>query len=233
MILATDGTGMARATIFTDRHDAGRRLAAELPEFDPAQTVVLALPRGGVPVAEEICRARGLPLDLLMVRKIGMPGQPELAAGAVADGPHPITVVNSRIAGAYGLDDARVEAMGRDLLPEIARRRALYLGDRARPEIAGKTVVLVDDGAATGATLRVGLLAARKAGAKRLILALPVAAPDVLEELSRLADVAICLDTPRMFRAVGGSYATFSQVSDAEVVAAMARCAGDGSADAG
>lgn len=214
---------MARSSPFRDRRDAGCQLAAALPVLDPDNTVVLALPRGGVPVAEEICRVKGLPLDLVLVQKIGLLRQPELAVGAVADGPHPVTVVNSRIAQANGLDDDRVEAIGRSLLPEIERRRALYLGDRPSVERRGKVAVVVDDGAATGATLRAGLLSVRTSKPSRIILALPVAAPEVMPELSRLSDAVVCLQRPRPFWSVGACYDAFPQVSDEEVTAAMER----------
>lgn len=226
---------MSPAPPFADRADAGRRLAAALPALDPKTTVVVALPRGGVPVAAEICARHGLPLDLAMVLKIGLPYRPEVALGAVVDGAHPITVVNERAADASGLDAARIEAMGRSLLPEIERRRAAYLGDRPRPDLAGRTVVVVDDGVATGSTLRASLSSLRKARPRRLILAVPVAAPEALASLARLADRSICLERQRPFRSVGAAYMRFPQVADAEVVQAMERHAvpGGGLWDAG
>ncbi|NNK78117.1 MAG: phosphoribosyltransferase [Litoreibacter sp.] len=210
---------------FRDRQEAGQQLAAALPPLEGSETVVIALPRGGVPVAEEICKALKAPMDLVFVRKIGAPSQPEVAMGAIVDGTAPHVVVNERIARAFGMDHAQVEAMGRELLPEIEHRRKTYLGDRAPVSLTGKVLVVVDDGVATGATLRAGLAALREVGAARVILALPVAPPDTLATFEGLADEIICLQTPDPFMAVGAAYVNFSQTSDEEVVAAMTRCA--------
>lgn len=216
---------MAPRRIFADRQDAGVQLAAALRGVDLRNAVVVALPRGGVPVAEEICRAYHLPLDLVLVRKIGVPGHAELAVGAIVDGDPPEVVVNARIASASGLRDADVQRMGQALLPEIARRKALYLAGVPRQSLKDKTVVVVDDGVATGATLRASLQALRKAGPARIILALPTAPPDTLATLAALADQTICLDQPRNFGAVGASYRRFGQTTDAEVTAALQRSA--------
>ncbi|MFQ6549399.1 phosphoribosyltransferase [Aestuariibius sp. 2305UL40-4] len=222
-----------RGAMFADRVEAGRALAAALPPLDPEDTVVVALPRGGVPVAAEICRARGLPMDLVFVRKIGAPGQPELAVGAIVDGDRPVVERDDRIAGAFGLSAEEVAAMGRDLLPEIARRKARYLAGRARPDLAGKTVVVVDDGIATGATMGASLRGLRAAGAGRIILAVPVAPPEVLARFEALADEVICLCPDPGFRAVGAYYARFPQVSDEEVISLLAEAGrGDGGGDA-
>ncbi|WP_300549158.1 phosphoribosyltransferase family protein [Roseovarius sp.] len=206
---------------FQDREDAGKALLAALPEVDPANTVVIALPRGGVPVAQEICKALKLPLDLVFVRKIGAPMQPELAVGAVVDGARPEVVVNHEIARNLGLSDAQVSEMAQTLLPEIARRRATYLEGRAPIDLAGKTVIVVDDGIATGATVKASLIAVRNRGAAHIILAVPVAPPDTLHELETLTDEIVCLYAPRYFGAVGAHYRYFPQVSDAEVIAAL------------
>lgn len=209
--------------MFRDRTDAGKRLAARLTAVDPARSVIAALPRGGVPVAAEICATTGAPLDLILVRKIGAPGQPELAIGAVCDGATTHWAVNRDVAASFGLSDADVRARGVKELAEIERRRALWFSERARVPLAGRIVILVDDGVATGATMRVALEAVRAAGAARLVLALPVAPEETLAELSALADEAVCLATPRPFYAVGGHYRDFPQVSDSEVAAILKR----------
>lgn len=210
---------------FNDRRDAGQQLAAALPDLDPESTVVIALPRGGVPVAEEICKARHLPLDLVFVRKIGVPMQPEVAAGAIVDGAHPHVIVNEGVAKRVGLTQVKIERLGRELLPEIERRKELYMHGLTRPELRGKTLVVVDDGVATGATLKASILALRESGAARTILALPTAPPDVIESLALLADETICLYKPTPFWAVGAAYRNFFQVDDDEVVRALQRCA--------
>ncbi len=200
--------------IFKDRADAGQRLARALPPLDPDQTVVMALPRGGVPVAAEICAARGLPLDLVLVRKIGAPGQPELAVGAVTDGPDPHVTVNVDVAHAFGLSRTDVESMGKTLLPEIDRRRKAYLAGRTSLDLAGKTVVVVDDGVATGATLLASLTALKARDPARIIVALPVGPSDFRERLGGLADQVVCLRDLYPIGAVGGAYRQFSQVDD-------------------
>lgn len=210
---------------FRDRCDAGRKLAAALPALDAENTVVIALPRGGVPVAEEICKQFHLPLDLVFVRKIGSPHQPELALGAIVDGDTPQIIVNPRIAQSAGVSEDEISAMGQQLLPEIERRKALYLQGMTRPTLTAKTLVVVDDGVATGATLRASLAALRQANPQRIILALPTAPPDILPVLTDLADEVICLDRPLAFGAVGAAYARFPQTDDSEVVAALQRCA--------
>ena len=210
---------------FTDRSAAGRRLAMALPRLDPAMTVVVALPRGGVPVAEEICKVHHVPMDLAFVRKIGVPGRPEVAIGAVVDGKTPRISVNQGIARQCGISEAEVAQMGQALLPEIERRRGLYFHGLKRPDLKGKTLIVVDDGVATGATLRASLKALGAVGADRIILALPVAPPDVLASLSDLADQTIFLAQPRLFYAVGAAYREFPQTSDEEVIAALHRCA--------
>ncbi len=213
----------AQPLFFNDRVDAGQKLAAALPRLDPANTVVLALPRGGVPVAAEICAAHGLPLDLILVRKIGAPGQPELAVGAVTDGNAPQVIVNHSVARSHRLSSEDVEAMGRQLLPEIERRRQAYLAGRQPLKIAGKTVVVVDDGVATGATLRASLVAVRAAAPGHIIVALPVGPSDLSARLGELADQVICLADLSHFGAVGGAYRDFRQVTDAAVKAAIER----------
>ncbi|MDP2122455.1 MAG: phosphoribosyltransferase [Hoeflea sp.] len=204
--------------LFADRSQAGRMLVERLPDLDQASTVVVALPRGGVPVAREIARAFGLPLEIVLVRKVGVPGHPELALGAVSDGDDMKLTVNRDIAGVLGLEDEAIRSLAREEMPELERRQKLYGGDRPPVSVRGKTVVVVDDGVATGATLRAALQVLRQRGAARLILALPVAPAEVLEDLRRLADSVICLSTPSPFHAVGAHYAVFDQVTDLEVI---------------
>ncbi|SFI53086.1 phosphoribosyltransferase [Albimonas pacifica] len=211
--------------IFADRAQAGARLLARLPRLDPERTVVLALPRGGVPVAAVIAEGLGAPLDVVLVRKIGLPGHAELAVGAVCDGPAPQLVVNEAIARSAGLDRAAVEALAHDPLVEIERRRLIYRAGRPALPLAGRSVVLVDDGVATGATMHAALKAVRAAAPARVILAVPVAAPDALEALAPEVDEAVCLTAPEDFRAVGMHYDDFTQVSDRVVTALLARFA--------
>jgi putative phosphoribosyl transferase len=220
--------------MFADRREAGASLLAQLPDLDPAQTVVVALPRGGLPVAEVIAQARGLPLDIALVRKVGVPGHPELAVAAVtdaadgadaADGVTPRITVNADVARGAGLDTAEIRRLAERELPEIARRRARYLGGRAALSLAGKTVLVVDDGIATGATMRAALALIRAAGPARLLVAVPVAPPEALAELRDMCDDVICLECPRDFRAVGAHYRDFAQVGDAEVIEILTRTA--------
>lgn len=215
----------AMTFLFANRADAGKRLAARLKGLDPANSVVVALPRGGVAIAAEICAATGAPLELVLVRKIGAPGQPELAVGAVCDGAATHWVVNREVADAFGLSDADVRALGARELAEIERRRLKWFGARPPLSLFGKTAVLVDDGVATGATMRVALTAARAGGAARLVLALPVAPAETLAELSALADETVCLATPHPFHAVGSHFADFPQLGDADVADALERFA--------
>lgn len=205
--------------MFTDRAEAGRKLADELDRIAPDDPVVLALPRGGVPVAVPVAKRLGAPLDLLMVRKIGVPGHEELAVGAVAEGAEPVfnpDVLASIRRGAT--DFAEAVAAKR---AEIAERRRLYLGGRAQVPLKGKTAIMVDDGIATGATMRAAIGAARAAGAARVILAVPVASAEALAELSAVADETVCLDVPSPFYAVGAHYRHFAQVGDDEVSGAL------------
>jgi putative phosphoribosyl transferase len=205
-------------TRFADRRDAGRRLAADLKPLGLTDPIVLALPRGGVPVAYDIARALDAPLDLMLVRKIGAPGHPEYGLGAVADGDDPQTVLNEEAMAIVMPDPAYVEAESRRQLAEIERRRRAYLGDRPAIAVSGRTVILVDDGIATGGTVKAGLMALRRAGTSTIVLAVPVAPASALAELETLADRIVCLATPDPFYAVGLHYADFAQTTDAEVV---------------
>ncbi len=203
---------------FHDRRDAGRRLAGVLATMELADPVVLALPRGGVPVAFEVARGLNAPLDLLMVRKIGAPGFEEYGIGAVVDGADPQVVLNDEAVASVHPPSGYVELETQRQLQEIERRRSLYLGERQPVSVARRTAVVVDDGVATGGTARAALLALKKAGARRVILAVPVAPPDVIADLAKLADDVVCLKTPPDFRAVGLYYNDFKQTDDREVI---------------
>ncbi|MEK4032654.1 phosphoribosyltransferase family protein [Methylocystis sp. IM3] len=209
---------------FIDREEAGRRLAEELaPRVSGEDVVVFALPRGGAPVAAPIAEALNAPLDLALVRKIGAPYQPELAMGAVADSGTPVVVRNEDVIELLGVSEARFdEACARECA-EIGRRRGLYLGTRSRADAKGRTAIVVDDGVATGATTRAALRAVRIQAPKRLILAVPVASTEALELLRAEADEILCLEAHEYFRGVGGYYADFQQVGDAEVIALLDR----------
>ncbi len=209
--------------MFKDRIDAGRRLAQALAHLKNENPVVLALPRGGVPVGFEVAQALAAPLDIILVRKIGAPFQPELALAAVVDGGHPEFVFNHDLLKLLGLSEDEVRAGAAGELEEIERRRRVYLGDRPRAAIAGATAIVVDDGIATGATMRAALIAARRAQPRRLVLAVPVAPPETLDELKREVDEAVCLETPSDFDAIGRFYWDFSQTSDDEVRDLLAR----------
>ena len=210
------------SVLFDDRRDAGRRLAAAAREYAAEDPIVLALPRGGVPVAYEVAKALEAPMDLLFVRKIGAPGHPEYGIGAVVDGDNPQVVLND-IADQLGIPAAYVEQQKRRELEEIERRRRAYLGDREPLPVKGRTVMVVDDGIATGGTVRASLRAMRHAGVRRLILAVPVAAGDTIASLRSEADEILCLATPDPFYAVGMHYRDFEQTSDDEVVRLLAQ----------
>lgn len=208
--------------IFNDRTEAGRQLAGRVAQSGLADPVVLALPRGGVPVALEVARRLKAPLDLVLVRKIGMPGQPEFALGAVVDGDRPEVVINEEIARQAGIGGDYIDAEVAKKLVEIERRRKIYIGDRPRAEIAGQTAILVDDGIATGASVRAALQALRRRDPAMLVLAVPVAPSDTLAQLRSGFDEVICLHEPQPFLAVGLHYREFHQVDDDEVVAMLA-----------
>jgi predicted phosphoribosyltransferase len=215
----TPGSDEAR---FADRAAAGRALAARLAPLRAAKPIVYALPRGGVPVATEIAAALAAPLDLLLVRKLGAPRSPEVALGAVVEGTPPETVRNPRIIAATGADEAFISEAREAALAEIARRRARYLAGRSPLDPRGRTVIVVDDGLATGATARAALVALRRRGAARLILAVPVAPADSLEAMQGAADEIACLHVAAHFGGVGAFYDDFHQLSDEEVVQLLA-----------
>jgi putative phosphoribosyl transferase len=209
--------------LFKDRAEAGQALAARIERLiaeDPSlgDPVVMALPRGGVPVAVEIARRLKAPLDLVLVRKIGIPGQPELAAAAVVNGDEPEFVVNDALVAQAGITGAAIAAGRRRELAEIDRRREMYFSGRERAPIEGRTVIAVDDGIATGATACAALKALRRQRPAALILAVPVAAADTLDRLRGAVDRIICLETPDWFRSVGSHYLNFDQVKDSEVI---------------
>jgi putative phosphoribosyl transferase len=202
--------------LFQDRADAGRRLSSRLHQFAGREGVlVLALPRGGVPVGFEVARALMSPLDVLVVRKLGAPGQEELAMGAIASGG--IQVMNSDIVHALHISVQQVDERVAHEQRELERREHLYRGNRRAPDIRGHTVILVDDGVATGSTMRVAISAVRQQNPELVIVAIPVASSSVCQQLEEEADSVVCLYTPLDFYAVGQWYRSFTQTSDEEV----------------
>ncbi|MEX5727879.1 putative phosphoribosyl transferase [Rhodovulum iodosum] len=207
--------------MFDNREAAGRLLAEKVAAAEPENPLVLALPRGGVPVALPVAKALGAPLDLALVRKIGMPGNPELAAGAVVDGGAREVVFNDEVLGYAGLTQADFAGAVEEKLKEIEARRERYLGGRRPEKIAGRTAIVVDDGIATGATVRAVLQALRKRGPLEIWLAVPVGPQEVIWQIRGMTDRLIFLSAPRDFYAVGAHYREFGQVSDEEVVQMM------------
>jgi putative phosphoribosyl transferase len=210
--------------MFANRRSAGRELSQQLQHLGGEKPVVLALPRGGVPVGFEIARALDAPLDIVLVRKIGVPWQPELALGAVVDGADPQVLINRNLVAELVIDERYINSETARQLDEIERRRKLYLGDRPPEPLAGRTVIVVDDGIATGSTVRTALRAVKKAGAGKIVLAVPVAPADALEQLKAEVDEIVCLSSPRRFIAVGAHYAEFAQLADADVIALLEEC---------
>ncbi|WP_129657104.1 phosphoribosyltransferase [Rothia halotolerans] len=203
---------------FLDRHDAGRLLGQELARTPLPAPVILGLPRGGVPVAAEVAVRLDAPLDVLVVRKLGLPEHPELAMGAVGEGG--VTVLNPDVVRSSGVSRERLEEVARRERAEVESRSERFRRGRPGLELAGRTAVIVDDGAATGATARAACLIARAQGAEHVVLAVPVAPPRLVDSLAAAgdADEVVCLHAPRDFGAVGAFYEDFSQTSDAEVV---------------
>lgn len=206
---------------YATREEAGRELSRRLAAMHIVDPVVLALPRGGVPVAAEVAKALKAPLDLLLVRKIGVPWQPELAAAAVVDGERPDLVLNDDVMSMVGLHRDEIEDLMKVQLEEIERRRKLYLSGRTPEKIAGRSAIVVDDGIATGTTVRAALAALRRRQPKRLILAVPVGLEMTVAELNSEVDDLVCLQRPSPFYAIGQFYADFHQVPDDEVIALM------------
>lgn len=203
--------------MFTDRREAGQRLLKRLGSLDPENTIIVALPRGGLPVADVIAKALGVPLDIVFVRKVGLPGHPEFAVAAVTDGENPNITVNEDVARMTGLNHADIARLAERELPEIHRRRKIYLNGRPSLSLAGKIVVVVDDGIATGATMRAALRLVRDQDPARLIVAIPVGPTATIAALESECDEVICLECPADFRAVGLHYRDFGQVSDVTV----------------
>ena len=218
---------MPRSFIFQDRTDAGRQLAEKLLSYAGRDDViVLALPRGGVPVAFEVAQRVRVPLDVCVVRKLGVPGHEELAMGAIASGG--VRVLNEDVL--YVLPDAQsiVEMVTAIEREELKRRERDYRSNRPAPEVHGRTVILVDDGLATGATMRAAAAALRQQGAAKIIVAVPVGAPGTCHEIRSVADEVVCLQTPGSFMGVGQYYEDFSQTTDEEVRELLAASASKG-----
>ncbi len=203
-------------TRFRDRAEAGQRLARELTEYaDRDDVLVLGLPRGGVPVAFEVAQALDAPLDIFLVRKLGVPGHRELAMGAIASGG--VRVMNQDVLQQLLVSEEAIDAVAAREREELERREQAYRGDRPRPDVTGKTVLLVDDGLATGASMRAALAALRERDPARIVVAVPTAPPRTCREFEDLADDVVCATTPEPFYGVGGSYVDFSQTTDEEV----------------
>lgn len=208
--------------MFRDRREAGEVLARRLRDFaDRDDVVVLALPRGGVPVAFVVASELGVPLDVFAVRKLGVPWQPELAMGAIASGG--VRVLNEEVIRQLRISRDALEEVAEEEERELARRDSAYRGGRPRPELRGKAVILVDDGLATGSTMRAAVKAMRELGPARVVVAVPVGAADTCRELGRLADEVVCAETPEPFFGVGAWYNDFGQTSDEEVRDLLAR----------
>jgi putative phosphoribosyl transferase len=207
--------------LFRERRDGGRWLADKLRGYAGSSTIVLALPRGGVPVGAVVAESLGLPLDVFVVRKLGVPGHPELAMGAIASGG--VRVMNRDVVDGLGVRPDLIEAVVRRENDELTRRERAYRGGRAPLDVRGKTVLLVDDGLATGATMRAAVAALRACDAERIVVAVPVGAPETCDAMTDEADDVVCAVAPQPFGAVGNWYEDFEQTSDEEVQALLAR----------
>lgn len=211
-------------TIFSNRAEAGQLLAEKLGKYAGRDDViVLGLPRGGVPVAYEVARRLGVPLDVFIVRKLGVPGFEELALGAIASGG--VRVLNEDVVRALPKANELIESVTTRELAELARREQIYRDGRPAPDIGGRTVILVDDGLATGATMRAAVAALRQLGAAKIVVAVPVGAADTCREIEQEVDETVCAMAPEWFQAVGQFYEDFSQISDDEVRELLARAA--------
>jgi len=210
--------------MYQDRTDAGRRLAGHLNRYAGRRDVlVLALPRGGVPVAWEVARSLGAPLDVFLVRKLGVPGHDELAMGAIASGG--VRVLNQVVVRGLSISEAVIERIADKESAELSRREREYRGGRPPPDVHDKTVILVDDGLATGSTMRAAVTALRLLKPARIVVAVPVGAPETCEDFEALADEVVCAEEPGEFRAVGLWYENFSQTTDDEVHNLLAHAA--------
>lgn len=215
---------------FRDRTDAGRQLASRLSAYqDRHDVVVLALPRGGVPVGYEVARALHAPLDVFLVRKLGVPGHPELAMGAIASGG--VRVLSESLIDELGIPHGAIEDVSMRERLELERRDQLYRGGRPIPTLHDRTVILVDDGLATGATMEAAIQAVRTYQPARVVVAVPVGARETCERLRALADDLVCAEVPPFFRAVGLWYERFDQTTDEEVIELLQRAAGESSSD--
>jgi putative phosphoribosyl transferase len=204
--------------MFTDRKEAGRRLAAALMRFKGESPVVLGVPRGGVPVAYEVARALEAPLDIIVARKLGAPGHHELGLGAIVDGDHPQSVLNEDIIRELDVSAQYIQTEIEAELKEIRRRQAAYRKGRPAAGVAGRTVIVIDDGIATGGSIRAALRGVRRMGPGKVVLAVPVAPPETIVALSGEADEIVCLEAPEYFMAIGEFYDDFSQTGDDEVI---------------
>ena len=203
--------------LFKDRSDAALKLASKLMHYkDRADVIVLALPRGGVVTGHEISKELNCPLDIIIIRKIGFPGQPELAIGAVSE--TGAVILNEDMVSSYRIPENYIDSEIKKQEEEISRRKILYRGGKGIPELDGKVIILVDDGVATGATMKAAIAALKTEKIKHLVVAVPVASPDSAENIKAMVDEWVCLDTPYYFTSVGSFYRDFSQVSDDEVV---------------
>lgn len=212
-------------TRFKDRDDAGRSLARALFDYRNSDAVVLGIPRGGVPVAYRVASELGMPLDVIIVRKLGVPGQPEVAMGAV--GEDGVLIVNQDVLAAVSVSEAEFAREVADERREVVDRAGRLRGDAPPQPLTGRTAIIVDDGVATGATTRAACEVARAHGASKVVLAVPVGAADTLAALRTVADDVVCLSVPRHFWAVGEAYEDFSQVPDRDVVAMIERASGE------
>jgi putative phosphoribosyl transferase len=215
---------------FRNRSEAGQMLARALQRYAGQNPVILALPRGGVPVAAEVAAALNAPLGLVLVRKIGVPWRRELAMGAVVDGATPIIVRNEDVIRDLGIDEAEFKQVCDEQLAEIESRRRRYLGDRPPIDVKDRVTIVIDDGIATGATIRAALRATRMRAPKKLVLAVPVASTEALAEVGKEADDVTCLEGHELLGAIGFYYSDFRQTSDEEVIEAMARYSSDAKA---
>lgn len=206
----------------TDRVEAGQALATLLSDYrQQADVLILALPRGGVPVAFELAEQLELPMDLMLVRKLGTPHFPELAMGAIASGG--VRVLNEQVIRAYGIDDDAIDEVEQNEQQELQRREGLYRGQRPYPELKDKTIILVDDGLATGSTMKAAINAVKAHGSSSIVVAVPVAPPDTVYALEQMVDRVICPLQPSGFSSIGQWYDDFSQVSDTEVMEQLAQ----------
>jgi putative phosphoribosyl transferase len=210
--------GLSGNIPFRDRRDAGRQIAEQLMRYKNMDPVVLALPRGGVPVGHEVAQALGAPLDVLLVRKIRAPNHPELGLGAVVDGDPHLRVLNRHVMTMINPSQEYIDAEEQRQLEIIRQRRKLYRGNRPPVALEGRSVIVVDDGIATGGTMKIALTALSGSGAGKLVLAVPVAPRETIEQFADDADEVVCLLTPESFRAVSLYYADFRQTTDDEVV---------------